>query len=353
MSKRFLALAGLIFLTIFVFTGCKDIQDSFKPGSFGQTEEEQAMVEALTDKYGDLTEFGDPRFLETMVTSHVENFIPVDVVSKYNKDTEKLYVWFVYDNFNEDVLDIEWVYLDTDFSIHTFQSETGKDFGRGTFILEQPDDGWPTGKYKVSIRGRGIEDTVYFEIIDGPTVADALPFENGKITLPSSPGWYLTGWDYFISPVDASVVGGSYGGPELFDYHESQGGKNDFSYSIKRSDKNGKTLHAGTFHVTWTDPASYLAPGARATLTVNRTVEGWGISRLAASFDNGDLEPSRATSSVIRLVSPQGETAIADSFQGTMSSEKVIPEGKPGDKKAVRIILGNDYGFRYNYEWRE
>jgi hypothetical protein len=30
--------------------------------------------------------------------------------------------------------------MDNDYSIHTFESETGEDFGRGTFILEKPDD---------------------------------------------------------------------------------------------------------------------------------------------------------------------------------------------------------------------
>ena len=173
-------------IMVVLLVGCKDITDSFKPGSFGKTAQEQAMVQAITEKYGDLTQKGDPRFLEAMMTSNVENFIPVDKVSKYSKNSEKLYAWFVYDNFNEDELEIEWRYLNTNYSIHTFKSTTGEDFGRGSFILERPDDGWAIGKYKVTIRGRGIETVVDFEIIDGATVSVPISFNNGKITLPST-----------------------------------------------------------------------------------------------------------------------------------------------------------------------
>jgi hypothetical protein len=358
MIKKHLLLLCLIIAITIIFTGCKDIQDSFKPGSFGETPEEQAMVDALTEKHGNLTETGEPRFLEAMMTSHVDNFIPVDVVSKYSQNAEELYLWFVYDNFNEDILDIEWVYLDTDHSIHTFQSQTGEDFGRGTFILEQPDDGWPIGNYKVSIRGRGVEETLLFEIIDGPTVAEALPFEDGKITLPGSTGWHFVGWDEFINHIDLSVAGEPSGGnmtgtsSKLYDYLEYTGGKNDFTHNIKRTNEAGKTLHDGLFHVTWTDPPIYLVPGEKASFTVNRKTEGWGISNMAITFDMGHLEPGYGTSSSFPFITSQGEKNFSD-YQGLVESEKVIPEGKEGDQRAVLLSLGNGYGYRYVYEWRE
>ncbi|MDW7733224.1 MAG: hypothetical protein SCH66_12460 [Methanolobus sp.] len=161
----------LLLLGIIAFSGCTDISDSYKPGSFGTTEEEQQIVSAVTDKYGDMTAKGEPRLLEVMMTSSTENFIPVDKALKYSKDSENLYAWFIYDNFENDVISVEWIYLDTDYSIHTFESETGEDFGRGTFILEKPDDGWPLGNYKVIISGAGVEESVEFEIIDGATVS--------------------------------------------------------------------------------------------------------------------------------------------------------------------------------------
>jgi len=43
---------------------CLDIGGSFKPGSFGKTSREKAIINAIAEKYGDMTEKGDPRFLE-------------------------------------------------------------------------------------------------------------------------------------------------------------------------------------------------------------------------------------------------------------------------------------------------
>lgn len=169
----------LLLLGIIAFSGCTDISDSYKPGSFGATEEEQQIVSAVTEKYGDMTARGEPRILEVMMTSSTENFIPVDKVLKYSKDSGNLYAWFIYDNFENDKISVEWIYLDTDYSIHTFESETGEDFGRGTFILEKPDDGWPLGNYKVIISGAGVEESVEFEIIDGATVSIPLDLLSG------------------------------------------------------------------------------------------------------------------------------------------------------------------------------
>jgi len=53
---------------------------SFKPGSFGKKPGEKAMVEAITKKYGDLSQKGEPRFLEARMTSAVQDFIPVDTL---------------------------------------------------------------------------------------------------------------------------------------------------------------------------------------------------------------------------------------------------------------------------------
>jgi hypothetical protein len=162
---------AILLIGIVALSGCTDISDSYKPGSFGTTEEEMQIVDAVTDKYGDMTATGEPRLLEVMMTSSTQNFIPVDKVLKYSKDSEELYAWFIYDNFDNDIISVEWIYLDSDYSIHTFESETGEDFGCGTFILEKPDDGWPLGDYKVIISGAGVEESVEFEIIDGATVS--------------------------------------------------------------------------------------------------------------------------------------------------------------------------------------
>ncbi|MEZ5333914.1 MAG: hypothetical protein R2741_01030 [Methanolobus sp.] len=180
-------LVAILLIGIISLSGCTDISDSYKPGSFGATEEEQQVVEAVTKKYGDMTATGgEPRLLEVMMTSSTENFIPVDKVLKYSKNSDALYAWFIYDNFDYDTINVEWIYLDTDYSIHTFESETGEDFGRGTFILEKPDDGWPLGNYRVIISGAGVEESVDFEIIDGATVSIPLELLAGTATGSSS-----------------------------------------------------------------------------------------------------------------------------------------------------------------------
>jgi hypothetical protein len=358
MQKRIIVFTVLL-LVIIMMAGCKDITDSFRPGSFGSTPEEVAMVEAITERYGDLTQGGEPRFLEVMMTTRVDNAIPTDMASKYSKDTEKLYVWFVYDNFDKDIITIEWIYLDNDYSIHTFEAETGEDFGRGTFILEQPEDGWPTGKYKVILSGRGIQETVSFEIIEGATVATAIPFESGKIALPTKAGWHLSGTELVIADVDVTKVkGGRIEGRVMgtvdliYDYFESKGGKNDFYYEHRRTSQNGKLLHSGYNHTKWNDPPNYIAPGEKVDISINKVGEGWGVSKCSVSIDFGNIMPGYATSSGFKFRTTNGETHF-DNYEGTITSEKVMPTGKAGDERAIIFTIGDGYGFRYIYKWQD
>lgn len=376
----------LCLVMVFLLTGCKDITDTFKAGSFGKSPQETAMVEAITEKYGDLTQDGEPRILEAMVTSDVESFIPVDIVSKYSVNSEKLIAWFVYDNFHEAEVEIEWIYLDDNYSIHTFKSTTGEDFGRGSFILEQPDDGWVTGQYQVVIRGNGIREIVPFEIINGATVSVPLPFTNGKIELVSAaktpsepgkttapaaspspsatakptpthtvaPGWYFTRWEYVMSKSDETLVG-AIGGGNLLDYHSGTGDKNDFTVARWRTFGNGAPVASGSGSFTWTDPPEFLAANQKVSFTLKRQGESfWGIGGTTASFDMAEINPGGATAGAIGFVFSDGKRSFAGNYDGMLESEKVLPKGnKPGDKKAIIISLSNSYGFKYYYEWRE
>lgn len=357
-----LLLIGLVVLSC--LSGCKDITDRFKPASFGNSKEEAAMVEALKEKYGDLSQKGEPRILEAMVTTSVDNYIPVDRVSKYSQNTSALYAWFVYDNFNEADIEVEWIYKDDNYSIHTFKARTGEDFGRAAFILEQPEDGWPLGSYEVIIRGHGLATSVTFEIIAGATVATPLEMVDGKITLSANPGWYFTGWEYFISSSDVTVVeggriegrlAGTTGpGGLLYDYYESSGGKNDFSHSLKRKDVNGKILHEGSCRVTWTDPPQYLEPGKTVSLNFSVAFEStWGVGQKNVYFDIDELSPGYATAGKIAFTTPDGTAYLSSNYNGSLESGKVIPEGRPGDSRAIYVSLGNGYGFRYSYGWKE
>lgn len=357
MKKIACIICTAVLLTL-TLTGCLDIGGSFKPGSFGKTPKEQAMVEALSEKYGDLTEKGEPQFLEARMTSRIEEYIPVDTVTSYSKDAKKLYAWFVYDNFNNDEIEVEWIYADDDYSIHTFKAKTGEDLGRGAFILEQPDDGWALGNYKVIIRGRGIEVTLTFEIIEGATVAAEIPFENGKITLEEAkkaPGWYFTHWEYYKNPADTADTGPKQGrtsaGDIILDYIVGTGDKNHFTNKHSRTFADGKHVASGEAVTKWTDPPNYFSGTDTPEFTVDRTVESeWGISKFSATFDMDDINPGGVTAGVIRFATPDGEGYV-QTYQGTFRMQKAR-EGKEGEKRAIILYLNGD-GFKYYYEWRE
>lgn len=362
--RKISILLCLVLLVTFLAAGCKDISDSYKPGSFGGSAKEKEMVAALTNKHGDLREGGQPRFLEAMMTTKVDNGMPVDQVSKYSKSTKQLMVWFVYDNFNEDQIDIEWIYLPQNYSIHTFKAQTGKDFGRGTFILEQPNDGWPMGAYKVIIRGRGVESTVNFEIIDGQTVSVPIMAPSGKIELPKLPGWYLTNWEYIKNTIDitnhqphgyhsSSVMMGT--SSKLYDYAKGTGDKNDFTVAFWRTGSDGKQLAGSTSHTTWEDPPSFIKEGEKVSLRVGRSYDNnntWGQNGLNIKFDSNDLSgASFATAGRIAFVDDKGQTRW-HSYSGTVTSEKGIPKGRQGDLRAIWIYL-EGYSYKYTYEWRD
>jgi len=367
MKKIVCLVCAVMLLTL---SGCLDITGSFKPGSFGKTAKEQAMVEAISEKYGDLTEKGEPRILEARMTSDVQDFIPVDTVSKYSKDAKKFFVWFVYDNFDYDEIEVEWIYAESDYSIHIFTAQSGEDLGRGAFILERPDDGWALGDYEVIIRGGGVEEILTFVVITGATVATPLSYQNGKLSLggeseevseqvsetvnTQAAGWYLTGWDFYRDPTDTSETGGKVGhfanGDTYTDYHEGVGDKNNFTNIQTRKLSNGNVAASGHATTVWIDPPEYFSGSERVVITVERTVDSdWGINGFGISFDNAEINPGGATSGRIQFATPDGQNYVQD-YQGTFQMEKAA-KGSTGAQKAIILYL-NGFGYKYYYEWR-
>ncbi|WP_406671140.1 hypothetical protein V7O67_05250 [Methanolobus sp. ZRKC4] len=348
-------------------SGCVDITDSYKPGNFGATEEEAEMVDAMTEKYGDMTQEGNPRLLEVMMTSSITNFIPVDKVLKYSKDSDNLYVWFVYDNFDNDVLNIEWTYLNEDYLVHTFESETGEDFGRGSFILEKPDDGWPIGNYEVKIMGAGVSESVKFEIIDGPTESIPLDLSSENVdsinsgedssseTSTTTPGWYLVG---------------------AKDYDTAQKSTDPYTYELdfKRGDVTTSMSHrdGAVFAVrtTWEEPPAFI--GSEEPMSIKVIAEGLRVETMglqiaqvvSLKMDMPDVEIGGITAGAIRLGDPILGTAINchssnlvenKKLSGTFTAntpKKEIGDGRFGLTVTITGHAGT-YGTRYNYEWRE
>lgn len=353
----------ILLIVSILLSGCVDITDSYKPGSFGATEEEAEMIDVMTEKYGDMTQDGDPRLLEVMMTSSIINFIPVDTVLKYSKDSDNLYVWFVYDNFNNDILNIEWTYLDEDYLIHTFESETGEDFGRGSFILEKPDDGWPIGRYEVKIMGAGVSESVKFEIINGPTESIPLEISSDKVdsissseTSTTKPGWYLiesndfdtvlVGNDVYIFELDfkrGNVIGTTTGGTKL----------KPVFFSVK---------------TIWNEPPSFIEEGGpisikveKDRLTLKTTNFKWKDTTWA-NIDKASIGLSYATSSGYDLkdsilrsslqISDNGEENAVATFTG-IAPKKNSFNGKFGLRVKTIPPVSVPYGTEYVYEWRE
>ncbi len=364
-------LAVLFLIAMVALSGCTDISDSYKPGSFGATDEEKQIVDAVTEKYGDMTASGEPRLLEVMVTSATHNFIPVDKVLKYSKDSEELYAWFIYDNYDYDMIDVEWIYLENDYSIYTFESETGEDFGRGTFILEQPDDGWPLGDYKVIISGAGIEETVEFEIIDGETVSVPLEMLEGAAmgshqadfgnteppTTASSgvtPGWYLVEVeDYGDKPEKTH---------EYYTYDVDYERGNVWTSDIGNE---GETAQVRTVSE---EPDDFYAAEEEISIYVRKEsvfmeTDGLGLGDSSTiTIDAADIPIDRGTASGYYLedetygafFNMQWDDPTGTIKEGTFKADAPWAKAFDGSFR-IRYTYTNGASYRTNYiyEWRE
>ncbi|HOI18637.1 MAG TPA: hypothetical protein PLX15_02125 [Candidatus Woesearchaeota archaeon] len=354
----------LIFVVLFI-SGCKDITDSYKAGSFGKTAEEDAMLNAITSKYGDMTKDGNPRFLEATMTSEVYNFIPVDKVSAYSNESEKLIVWFVYDNFKNDVLNIKWIYLDDDYSIHTFTSKTGDDFGRGSFILEMPEDGWPIGSYRVTISGAGVSESINFKIIDGPTVSSPLDLliaeetPETKDTIDSAsedskPGWYL---------VDVIDKGDKYDSTHPYYSYDVDYKRGDVTTSVIGDE--GETLIVRTIYNA---PPEYIPAEGEIAIPVSKEgvmVHTGGLTMNDKSnivLDAADIDFGAGTGSHYRLKDETyGEFFTLGSADSTGTFKEGIFKGKAPaanmyhGKMSIKyeVFSMAMYGTKYIYEWRD
>ena len=175
-----------------------------------------------------------------------------------------------------------------------------------------------------------------------------------------APGWYFTHWEYIMASVDVSLVGaiesrviGTTSG-YLLDYHEGKGEKNDFEVSHRRTYNDGSPVASGSAVTTWTDPPAYIAAGQKPSFTVNRvTASSWGVGGFNCTFDSADIKPGGATSSAISFADSDGKTYV-ENYNGIYEATKEIYKTSiKGDKKAIIMNLGNGYGFKYYYEWRD
>jgi len=171
-------------------------------------------------------------------------------------------------------------------------------------------------------------------------------------------GWHLVNTKYHISTLDVTVLGGAYNaGGGLFDTYTGEGSEGNMRFSHSRRGNNGKVLAHRNWQVIWDTPSAYLAPnqktGFNAEVKVISFSASWGSAVINASFDAAGMTPSGATAGIIRFQSEQGETTVRSDKKVYLESSKVIPEGRPGDKKSIYLAFGDGYGYIYEYEWRE
>jgi hypothetical protein len=165
-------------------------------------------------------------------------------------------------------------------------------------------------------------------------------------------GWYFLRWEYIVSPVDGTKTGHFANGDIYSEVNQASGKKNNFTNTITRIDKNGKTIASGEANTIWSDPPTYFSVSELPTIDIKRNVKSdWGINKFSISFDMKDTKPGGGSSGKINFTTPNGESYF-QSFTGTLKPPKITKGAKQGDQKAI-IFHINGYGFKYYYEWRE
>jgi len=174
-------------------------------------------------------------------------------------------------------------------------------------------------------------------------------------------GWHLAETNYYLSTSDYTVKGEIQNGiigtsDVIYDKYMVEGSEGDMTFTHSRRYENGNAIAHVTYQVVWDTPPSYIASGQKAGFNIDYKVvssKSWGGVQINAHLDAASIKPGGATSSYISFQLEDGTKYINSDKQGYFESEKVIPEGRPGDKKAIILTLGNGYGYTYIYEWKE
>lgn len=173
--------------------------------------------------------------------------------------------------------------------------------------------------------------------------------------------WHLVNTKYHISSNDVTIKGaiqsrvmGTTSG-YLLDYYTAEGSEGNMTISHSRTYDDGNPVAHVTYQVIWDTPPTYLAPNQKVEINFEiKTIssKSWGSPKVNVSFDSAGMSPGGATYGRISFQSEEGETYISDK-KVYFETEKVIHEGRTGDKKAIYVNLGEGYGYIYTYEWKE
>ena len=174
------AILTISLLIILVFaSGCSTNLGTAKL-DFGNSNQSKEALACFSQAYGDPYSYnGPPRFIAPLVSTGVNDTIPIDKVSKFSTSTNSIFFWVIYQNFQQgDDLKMSWVFKNSVVTTVNKKTEgqTGAAFGE--FV--RPDAGWPEGTHTIKIEGKGTATQVTFDIVNGPTESITFDFADPK-----------------------------------------------------------------------------------------------------------------------------------------------------------------------------
>ncbi|GAB1343449.1 hypothetical protein [Gemmatimonas sp.] len=163
----------------------------------------------------------------------------------------------------------------------------------------------------------------------------------------NGPGWYLTGYTFKDGTLEKeSALAGS--GARMKDRVSFVGDRGNLEITQHRTDiKTGKLLAGVTYRVTWSEPPALLKPQEKAAFDYEVKTQSslvWKIPQQTAHINQG--------ASGVYFVAPNGAKYLTKDIRATLTTEKVIDNGRPGAKRVLQMNFGNGFAASYSYEWR-
>lgn len=178
-------------------------------------------------------------------------------------------------------------------------------------------------------------------------------------TMPerSRPGWYLIDKEFVPYQYDFQIYGecvsSTSSGEKLYDKYTGVG--EEGSYIISHSRRSGSNANPSYFSdslVEFSGAPTYMAEGKTYSMDLaHQVMQGdWGYSNVCIEFSSVE-EIGYGASDDITFVDVNGK-GYYEKQTGTVTTEDEIPAGDIDSIRYIKVSLGNGYGYRYTYEWR-
>lgn len=172
-------------------------------------------------------------------------------------------------------------------------------------------------------------------------------------------GWNLKSKKFIKSEYDfldtnREVPSRTIQGTDLYDKFIGQG--EEGSYTIEHSRRvgsNARPSHYSKTLIEFSGAPDHIQEGERISMSLkNQLLEGsWAQPVAQISFSSVE-GIGRGAAGDISFTDGQGNSSFRNQ-SGIMTSSRVIPKGRPGDIRYLKVNLGKGYGYTYTYEWRD